>query len=209
MTHGKLSVALAACFVSAVSCGPARADPPEIVDYGSSRVSGGPGGGPFRHFCKTSQYVTGLLVSSGDNIDSNAAFCSFLSPDKTVFYRGVPDQTDKAGGNGGGERAARCAPNQYVSGLKYGFTRDGNQPKFLDYVEITCQPLQPTGNASTVCLGTNDNGCWDRYPSPGPYNGYGLAFSANCRYTNFMIGLIGRSGQYVDALGIECLPRPR
>lgn len=77
---------------------------------------------------------------------------------------GAPAQKDKAGGNGGGERAAHCEPNQYLAGLKYGFTRDGNQPKFLDYVEITCQPLQRTGNASTVCLGTNDNGCMGRKP---------------------------------------------
>lgn len=104
------------------------------------------------------------------------------------------------------EKSAGCYPGQYVRGLKYGFSPNGNQPKFLSYVQITCMPLS-IGNNAELCLDTKGDGCWDRAPAPGRYNGYGPAFSAVCSPDNFMIGLVGRSGEYVDAIGIECLPK--
>ncbi len=187
----------------------ARATETEIVNYGRSALSGGPGGGPFRNLCGPSQYITGITINAGDFIDSITAHCSYLSADQSSFSRGVPPTTAKAGGNGGAEKFAGCATNQYVRRLQYGFTRDGNRPQYLSYVQLTCVPLQSNGNVSVECLDTSGHGCWERHPNPGRYNGYGLAFAASCSPTNLMVGLVGRSGDYVDAIGIECVPKPR
>ena len=63
------------------------------------------------------------------------------------------------------------------------------------------------GGDTRVCLHTGDQ-CWDRHPSPGPYNGWGLSFRIACPPGEAATGLIGRSGAYVDALGLKCEQKP-
>ena len=116
--------------------------------------------------------------------------------------------TPTAGGHGGSERLATCYANQYLGSIKFGFTCDGNKPKYLDYVQLNCRPMLPSGNPSTLCLDTGGNGCWDKHPNPGPYNGYGLAFESRCRSNQWGKALRGRAGEYVDALALSCEGKP-
>ena len=97
--------------------------------FGANPIQGGPGGGPFRLQCGNGQYVTGVEVHSGTLIDSIAAYCSFYDAGKRMFSAGVPRLTKPAGGPGGSGRAARCADNQALVQIKYGFTRNGNKPQ--------------------------------------------------------------------------------
>ena len=188
--------------------GAAQPAAPGAGGDGSNPVQGGPGGRQFTNACDRNAFITGLTVHSGAWINSIAADCGILAPEKDRFFPGAPRATATAGGRGGGERHVACSANQYVTGIKYGFTRDGNRPKYLDYVQLNCAPLLPTGNQSTYCLDSGGNGCWDKHPNPGPYNGFGLSFESRCLFGQFPDALLGRAGDYVDALAIRCVRRP-
>lgn len=189
-----------------------RAQP---ADYGTrsddrETILGGPGGSPFNLTCPAHTYLNGVTVHSGAWVNSIVAECRYPVRDKSGFEQGNPATTPAAGGHGGdaGRRAA-CALNQFVGSIKFGFTRDGNKPKYVDYVQLDCRPILRSGNASTLCLDTGGNGCWDKHPSPGPYNGFGLAFISRCPLGQWGKGIRGRSGDFVDALALTCEGAPR
>ena len=169
-------------------------------------VHGGPGGGPFQVSCPVNAFATGVVVHAGAWIVAIGMTCAVFNPATKRLdppVGGTPFQ----GGGGGQEKRAYCGSDHYLSKLKYGFTRDENRPKYLDYVELTCTPVQG-GSDKTMCLDTGKEGCWDRHPSPGPYNGFGLAFESHCRPDEAADGLYGRSGAYVDALALHCSNKP-
>ena len=45
------------------------------------------------------------------------------------------------GGQGGSQQEQICPRESFVSGIKMGFTRDGAEWKYLDYIELTCTPV--------------------------------------------------------------------
>ncbi len=166
-------------------------------------IQGGSGGGNFGAQCPKGAPLIGVWLTSGAWVNSIAGQCLTL---RVVPSRSVIVNTSIVGTTAGPKtQEARCGLGQSLEGIKYGFTRDGNKPKYVDYVQLICRE---TGNQNSVlagCLGTGD-GCWDRHPSPGSYNGYGLAFESRCLPGQVAVGLIGRSGSYVDALAIQCSP---
>jgi uncharacterized protein YkwD len=169
-------------------------------------VQGGPGGGRFRLACDNNFFLIGISLRSGGHVDAIRAKCLAFNATKHVFVTPTRN-TNFAGGAGGALRENGCSPDRYVSGIKYGFTRDDNRPKYLDYVELTCSVISGYGGDTRVCLHTG-NGCWDRHPNPGPYNGWGLSFQSRCNRNEAAVGIHGRSGIYVDALALICGPKP-
>ncbi len=182
MTVLRRSIVSIVLFLAAISVAIAEDGEP-------NPIFGGPGGGPFTLVCP-SEVVQGVTIRSGTWIDAIGVICP--SGKKAL-----------TGGNGGSAHDFSCPPSQYVSSIKYGFTRDGSKPKFLDYVEVHC-----TGGASH-CFDSGDK-CWDRHPNPGPYDGTGLTNVSTCTSSQRINGLTGRSGAYVDALAVQCYPpRPK
>jgi len=170
-------------------------------------IQGGPGGGPFRLQCPPNMFMLGAAVRSGGWVDAIRANCAGFNPSTHQFVR-PPQFTAFTGGPGGSLQQSGCSEDRFVSGIKIGFTRDGNRPKYLDYIEMRCSVLSGYGGDTRVCLQTG-NGCWDRHPNPGPYNGYGLSFTLSCPAGQAAIGLFGRSGLYVDGVGLICGPKPQ
>jgi hypothetical protein len=160
--------------------------------------------------CGVNDYVNSIIIHGGGWIDSVTVNCAAYSKNSHELLPGR-NSLPPRGGPGGALAANACPAHTYVSGLRYGFTRDGNQPKFLDFVEFTCSPIPAAGQAAgpqvTRCLDSG-GGCWVRHPDPGPYNGFGLAFESRCAPDEAVSGLVGRSGSYVDALGAVCTARP-
>jgi CubicO group peptidase (beta-lactamase class C family) len=193
----RLLLALAAALV--IICSPGQA--------GATDVKGGSGGSAFPPLrCPANTFMLGVALRSGAWVDAIRANCLAFDSSKGQFV-GPPQFTAFAGGNGGQLQQNGCPPDRYVSAIKIGFTRDENRPKYLDYVELTCTVLSGYGGDTKVCLHTG-NQCWDKHPSPGRYNGWGLAFPLPCPTGEAAVGLIGRSGAYVDAIGVECAPKP-
>jgi hypothetical protein len=190
-------LAIAALIVTTVLQEPAQAR--------DVAVQGGAGGGPFRSEC-TGQFLAGINARAGSWIDAIASKCATFVQHLGEF--GPRTGLKANGGNGGSSKDIECGRDRYISGIKIGFTRDDNRPKYLDYIEITCKVISGYGGDVKVCLDTG-NGCWDRHPSPGPYNGFGLSFSLLCNADEAAIGIHGRSGIYVDAVGLICGPKPR
>jgi hypothetical protein len=170
-------------------------------------IQGGPGGGPVRLQCPPNYFMLGVAMRAGAWVDAIRANCVRFDANRRRFI-GPPQFTRFAGGPGGGFTQNGCSEDRYVAGIKIGFTRDSNRPKYLDYIELECAVVSGYGGETKVCLHTG-NGCWDRHPSPGPYNGFGLSFTLRCPANQAAVGLSGRSGAYVDALGLVCGPKPR
>ena len=171
-------------------------------------VQGGPGGGPFSTDCG-SEYVVGLYARAGHWIDAIGLKCGSFGPDNK--WKKPAGNRAYYGGSGGGLTPDKlCPTTSYISAIMYGFTRDGNDPKYLDYVQMTCTNLV-TGAVTRVCLETG-GGCpigregrddWLAGTTWIP------AKDQNCPAGEAMTGLHGRHGAFVDAIGMICGPKPK
>jgi hypothetical protein len=117
------------------------------------------------------------------------------------------------GGSGGGIQNGLCPATSYVGGIMIGFTRDGNKPKYVDFVELMCTNLA-SGAQTRVCLQTGDGCQIGRAGAPsGPLGlggtGYIPAATQNCPAGEGVKGIQGRHGKFVDALGLVCGPKPQ
>ena len=172
-------------------------------------VRGGSGGGSFKSDC-SGDYVVGVYLHSGAWIDAIGLKCASFDARQGKF-RFPAWNKPYQGGTGGSPQEAICpSDDYYVSGMKVGFTRDGGDPKYADYVQLTCSPVG-AGAAAKVCLHTG-HGCWDNHPDPPPEVPFVTFLAAPvedpCPPGEAAVGIHGRSGQFVDALGLICGPRP-
>lgn len=172
-------------------------------------VQGGPGGSYFRSDC-SGDYVVGVYVRSGAWIDAVGLKCAPLLANEGRFKHPAWNKPYHGGEGGALQPAGICPSDRYVSGVKFGYTREGSDPLYVDYVELTCTPIARAEPPNKVCLQTG-HGCWDDPPSkPGgvmaPFSGD--PFSQSCPSGEAAIGLHGRSGRFVDGLGLICGPKP-
>jgi hypothetical protein len=97
--------------------------------------------------------------------------------------------------------------------MKLGWTR--TEQSYIDYVELQCMPIARDSQTNAVCVHTGD-GCWNKHPNPPPLTFPGglniigdQPFSQNCDpKRGVATGFHGRSGIYVDALGLICGQEP-
>lgn len=164
-------------------------------------IQGGPGGGVFRDGCPGGRWIVGFKLRSGAWVDSVTPVCADFDSRRGVFTSRAPQGT--WGGQGGGPQEGYCPSDRYVSGIKFGFTRDGTRPKFVDFVELTCRPVA-SGPANKICLHSGE-GCWSRHPTSRSV----IAANQVCPAGEAATGIHGRRGAFLDALGLICGPRPK
>lgn len=173
---------------------------PEAVRARDLPVEGGPGGGAFRLDCSPSQLLSGFDFRAGAFVDAIAPRCSTLIIAQRIF--GPPTALMMKGGKGGGRTSRECDRSDYIAGIKFGFTRDGDAPKYVDFVELICRDIA-TGVETRVCLDTGDR-CPDSHPARPSLR----AAVQRCADNEAAAGIVGRYGIYVDALGLICVPKP-
>lgn len=161
-------------------------------------VTGGPGGGGFRSDCRGG-FLAGFNFRSGAFVDAIAPKCASFIDAQHEF--GPRSALMLKGGNGGGPTSKECDRASYVAGIKFGFTRDGDRPKYIDYVELICKAVGG-GQETRVCLDTG-NGCPDAHPARPSLR----AVTQRCSDSEAATGIHGRSGAFVDALGLICGPK--
>lgn len=169
------------------------------------QIQGAPGGGHFRSQCSNG-YIVGVYLKTGGWVDSiglkcasfNAAQRRFDQPPWNMPYHGGPGGSPKEGICPGGDR--------YASSIMFGYTHKDDRPVFADFVELTCTPLAG-GAPNKICLDSG-SGCTSVRVG-GHYSGKLLhSFVQTCSENEAATGIHGRSGSYLDALGLACGPKP-
>jgi hypothetical protein len=137
--------------------------------------------------------VVGIYVRSGDRVDAIGLKCGIF--DQTIGeLKQPPWNTPFFGGSGGADQERVCAKDRFVSRIRFNLTAEASHP-FVNFIELTCTPIAG-GTSNTLCIQTGQ-GC----PAAG-------AFVQTCPTGMSAIGIGGRTGTYVDALGLVCGPKP-
>jgi hypothetical protein len=157
-------------------------------------VQGGPGGSNFRREC-SGDFVVGVYVRSGDWVDAIGLKCGIFKQTQGEFSQ-PPWNTPYYGGTSAAlqEQELVCAKDRFVSGITFNVTGEASHP-FVDFIELTCTPMAG-GASNTLCIHTGQ-GC----PPAG-------AIVQTCPAGEAATGVRGRTGLYVDALGLICGPKP-
>jgi hypothetical protein len=169
-------------------------------------VEGGPGGGPFRIKCDGG-YVAGFEGRTGAFIDHMRILCSPWDGNARRLMGTKPLPITLGTSGGGGPARSACPVGWALFEINFQNTwRDEAHINtgFVHHINFKCAP--PTGPETIWRLYGTDK------PVAKPSGFLGemmlLTFSAVCPPGQFAVGLHGRAGGYVDALGLICEPMP-
>jgi hypothetical protein len=177
--------------------------------HASDRVVGGPGGAPFRIKCDG--FIVGFEGRSGAWIDHLTIVCGTLDPDKKRFSK-TGAVSAGVGAGKGGPTAASCPSGFAVTAIRFQNTwREGRTDRndgWVKFIEFTCAPpdrsqsvrrtFGPPGEVEPPCPS-----CFGPIGAPL----INLTHRDSCS-KEFAVGLNGRSGSAIDALGLICEPLP-
>lgn len=147
-------------------------------------ILGGPGGGKFKDMCSANMYLVGFKYWSGSALDSVRPLCRRTTDNGN--WKGNDWRGDRWGGNGGTPEYIYCADDQYVTSLHVRWDGSGIVHSF----DLNCHSFDriDKSKARTFTSGgvpTDDAG-------------------TSCPIGEFAVGIRGRSGSLVDALGLFC-----
>jgi hypothetical protein len=175
-----LSVCLAALALSAASSAAGRELLPTV---------GGPGGIPFVEECGQGEFLTGLRGRAGAVVDAVGILCSRWDL-KTQTMLGPSPEGDVHGGTGDQAASLQCRKNSVVETLA---------------LQVADNQYGSVGFIRTYCSG--DGGARPRGQQDWGTNA-GRSLETSCAPGQAAIGIHGRAGAYVDALGLICGPKP-
>jgi len=150
---------------------------------------GGSGDASFRDVCPMGQYLVGLRVRSGSWVDQMSITCAPVKTDGST-----PDEIHHGparGGNGGAPSEKACATDHIVDGVGLHMTAGNRQVReFVLYCDST------TGNTRHSVSVGNTAGT---FPS----------INQKCPGGEAAIGIQGRFGKHVNAVGLICRSNPK
>ena len=172
-------------------------------------VYGGPGGNSFQAECPKGSYLVGLAGRTGSWVDRIAPVCAPWLRGSQTF--GAPSIGQSFGmSTDGQEHQTTCwhsGPNNsavqswHIETLK-------SDNRFVQYIGVACISLKPSPvltSAPFFEFGSRPVG--EERLSPGPYIS-NRAYSQSCPASEIAVGIHGRAGLFVDALGLICGPLP-
>lgn len=162
-----------------------------------TNIVGGPGGQPFELRCPKDTIAVGLSANTGAWVDGLALLCS-------SNRRGLHRPTDYVGSTHSSRQEVYCPRGQAVTSLQTNFTNGhGLEREYLNGVAIRCAGEK----WSRGCIDTGE-GCSiilaeyladrDRLSDDSFY----------CPEDEVLVGLVGKAGKSVDAIGAICGPTP-
>lgn len=155
----------------------------------------GGAGTPFRAQCPAGQYLVGFSGSDGAFIDSLRPLCAAWNADTKSFD--APVEFDKKfGGAGGAAYRIECPRTMAIRELR---PLAGSEPKVIRGIRnIYCYAPAPSKDTQGLAnLGPEMTEYTDRGSTP-QYCEEGMA-----------IGVYGRGGRYLSAIGLICGPAPQ
>lgn len=151
-------------------------------------------------------HLVGFWLTAGYWVNQIGILCApFLSSEG----RFGDEQTRQGFGTQVGmPQRAYCPKDHFLGGIMFGYTREGDDPLQVDFVELACRPLAG-GAATRVCMGTG-GGCYAVRPgAPDPFVTSELpSYVQSCPEDEAAVGLHGKAGNSVYALGLICGPKP-
>lgn len=188
-----IAVALAASVFG--FCGPAWSQNPN--DYPTTGpVQGGSGGSDFIVICPPNTYWMGITGNAGNTIEKMQLWCApFHTNDaKTDFVNDYKKKFNQGAwigvGGGGSPDAAEC-DSGFIKSIQFN-TEVYTEHEIVDQVQMHCQDLRG-----------------ETYPDVTFGHKVSTRLMATCTGSaDFMVGLKGRMGNYVDAIAGVCAPMP-
>jgi len=175
-------------------------------------VYGGSGGNPFRAECPKGSYLVGLAGSSGSWVNRIAPICAPWLRGSQTFGGSVVGQS--FGASGGGQALQMSCwgsgPNNSVVQSWHIETLKSDN-RFVQYIGVACISLKPSPvltSAPFFEFGSRPVG--DELLTAGPYIS-DRAHSESCPTSptrEIAVGIHGRAGLFVDAVGLICGPVP-
>jgi hypothetical protein len=168
-------------------------------------VQGNGRGGPFRAECQNG-FMVGFTGRVGAWIDNLRPICATWNGQQLVDR--VPHPVQAGVSRGGGPSSASCP--SFIGQIVLYDTKGDGPTNVMHHIDFQC--FSPTGvdegwrqyGSTTVPEGRGGGG------TP-PFARFGVApdrFVSPCPWPQVAVGLHGRSGTFVDALGLICQPRP-
>jgi hypothetical protein len=158
-----------------------------------SAVNGGPGGQPFRVICPPGTFVKGLTGKAGNIIENMQLLCAGFDKAGNNFVTKPPFPQGSiiGAGQGGNDVKQECGPPIFVKEIRYN-TRVFNDFTLIESIRLECRDLE---------LGTSTHLFGNVETSQGQ-------FIERCPGREFLVGLEGRVGLFVDAVGPVCAVMP-
>ena len=200
--QARLLVVLAAC--AAFSSQASASD---------TAVWGGPGGNAFRVTCDPGSYLIGFAGRTGQWLDQLRPICARWELFEQRF--GQPQVGNSISDSTGGYQqlafSKRCPVSTYaIDDLDFYMTVDEDiRPKFVSTIFVKCRTARMPADVQEFSVGLTKD-----YEHVRPA---GLSFESTplrphghvtCPPGELAVGLHGRSGLFVDALGLACAPAP-
>ena len=164
---------------------------------------GGPGGNYFEHTCGPGRVLLGIAGYAGVWIDNVQAICA------RVDVRGFTAPQNEGPVFGGNRPLTVTSYCQQYATVVAGLSADENKDnRFLGYIAVRCQNLSRQLLPEAPAL----KGSGRLASEPSSASGSELFVRParqECPTGTVAVGILGRSGQFVDALGLICGPKPR
>jgi hypothetical protein len=158
-----------------------------------TEAAGGTGGGPFRLSCPSGMIMVGVNARYGDWVDALSPICAiWVRGNRTL---GEIDEQPGTGGNGGGRGAMRCqGPRGAIVGI-YVWPVNRDSRRLVGRILLDCGDYERPAQFVNKL--------------PGGPDGVGAAFERerdlqHCGRGEVAVGLYGRSGAYIDRVGLLC-----
>ncbi|MGH7256747.1 MAG: hypothetical protein ACREIM_00085, partial [Nitrospiraceae bacterium] len=179
---------------------------PDLALATDQPVWGGAGGNYFRVECPKGSYLVGLAGRAGAWVDRIATVCAPWLRGSQTF--GAPSIGQIFGTSvGGQERHVGCwgsgVKNLAVQSWHIDTLRSGNP--FVQYIEAHCISLALPASGGFWDFGSKSAAAEERVTA-GPYGSTGPGQA--CPSGEAAVGIHGRAGKFLDALGLICGPLP-
>jgi len=167
---------------------------------------GGNGGGQFNARCAQGQFLVGLELRTGDDVDAVRPLCA-------ISYGGSevgPTQRypQRFGGDGGGRTVSVLCPAAFplVTAL---YVQYEGATIVVNKIHLFCGNTVANQVPSDVPGAVFDGP--DNHPEGGPFASFIVVGenSQRCRTGSAAVGINGRSGKWLDAVGLICGTTPQ
>jgi hypothetical protein len=164
---------------------------------------GGPGGGQFFARCAYPYILTGFELRTGDDVDAIRPMCAYAFGPHHVG----PSQLhpNSYGGTGGTIVRLECPANTVVNGIKVAY--EGEDTVIVNTIHVYCAAAavnRPLATYPTVVF----DGREIRRVNGGPFSGDTPVLMyeqlQSCPPYLFAVGINGRSGIWLDSVGLIC-----